>query len=381
MPPSLFDIHGLRLGAGFGLWQEETRYINTINFSLRQDFARISYEIELPIFIPFDRSVFIFATPNKENSPLFTSLVNVDRISNFFKEVSYHDQDIQVGFVNKKVIFQNTLIWGNPLFNQKNPFLGPNFYLETRYLNFYTSMLPDPSLMLINSQYQPFTESKYLPLKTLQIEPSAYIDWHIQQVFPFSWGVGFDLTTMYWENKDHSLGLKEGFSYSAQRLRSTLFFLYKFMEYTIALGGIVQDENHPTSPRLSPLYVNQRESNTRTQPNKHYFYGGSFFIKWEESEFHSFGIYLNLYSKSELVFSYRVSYYLRFKDFFWGISHMRDSVNSLRSFANFKTPASFFGFELKTKIIHNLFEIGWNSHLAWDDILRLRSRLYVHLMF
>ena len=377
----LSALYGVNVGAGFGLWQEQTRYINTIDVSFRQDFTRISYEIELSIFIPFDRDSFIFAAPNEEDSPLFVSLANLDRIFNFFKEVSYHDKHIQAGLANKKVAFQNTLIWGNPFFNQKIPFLGPNFYIETRTLNFYTSMLPDPSLMLINSEYQPFAESKHLLLKTLQIEPSAYIDWRIQQNRLFRWGVGFDLTTIYWQHKNHSLGLQGGFSYSAQLLRSTFFSFYKFKKVTIGLGGIVQDENHPTSPSLSPLYVNQRENNTMVQSNNRYSPGGSLFIKWKENELHSFAIYLDLYSKNEPIFSYRVYYYLRFEDFFWGISHIRDSVISLRSFANFKAPTSFFGFDLKAKVIHNLFEIGWSSYLAGSDTSRLRSRLYVHLIF
>ncbi len=377
-----WNIYGITFKAGFGLWQEHTHYINTIKFGLRQDFKYLSYELEVPIFIPFDHSIFTFGVFNEENSPAFKNLANISYISNFIKEISYQNKNIKIGLMKKTPHFQNIQIWGNPLLNNNTPFIGSNFYINTNYINFYTSALPDPSIMLINTHSRPFSNSKkYIWLNTLNIELSSYLDTYLDLNFPPHWGAGIDLQTTYWQHQKHSLGLIGAISYANTLLRSTLLLFYGFGDLEIGLGSIIQDQNHLNSPPLSPLYPILREKIATRHSNNSYITGGSFFLNWEANNTHFFNFYFDLYKRNILITSYRINYYFRFKNIYWGISHIRNSIESFKNFINFKTATSFFGSELKVKLIHNFFEIGWESYLSSDEDFIVKSRLYTHLIF
>ena len=346
----------------------------------------MSYELEFPIFIPFERDVFTLGTPNQEEARVFTSLESLRYISGFVKEISYHDKNLRAGLMRKFFAFDNTFIWGNPFFDKSTPQFGSHIYFETKSICFYTSSVQNPSLMFLKGDGKPFERfTEKLWLKELRLKPIIYADWQLTSDLKETWGVGIDLKMTYWKKEEHSLGFEGGFSYANEMLRSTLLSSYQFSSMEMGLGGILQDDTHPKSPILSPLYPAFREEISTTPLGRSsYTAGGSFLFRWQKPETdeygHSFNFYLDIYPKRVFEFSYRLSYQIRAEAFLVDISYLRDRISELRDVANLKANTSFLGFEFRTTIIDDLFEIGWSSYLGWDQKALVRSKLYAHLL-
>ena len=346
----------------------------------------MSYELEFPLFVPFERNVFTLGTSNQEEARTFTSLQNLRYISGFVKEISYHDKNLRAGLIRKFFAFDNTFIWGNPFFHKSTPQFGSHIYFETKNICFYTSSVQNPSLMLLKGNGKPFARfTEKLWLKEFRLKPIVYADWQFTSDLKETWGAGLDLKMTYWKKQEHSLGFEGGFSYANEMLRSTLLSSYKFSSMEMGMGGILQDRTHPTSPMLSPLYPAFRENigTTPSQGNS-YIAGSSFLFRWQKPEAgeygHSFNFYLDIYPKRVFEFSYRVSYQVRAETFLLDVSYIRDRISKFRDVANLRANTSFLGFEFRATIIEDLFEIGWSSYLNWDQKALARSKLYAHLL-
>ena len=396
---SLLKAQQLSFGIGAGLWQEQIRYVNTFELSILYEFQDFKYEIQLPFFIPFDSRPFIWGVPNKELSNMFAGMSDLVYLSAFVKELSYDKKSIQVGFKQHFFHFDRTLIWGNPLFYSKTPFIGPNFYFQIDNSDFstgfFTSSLQDPSLMVFLFDVKPFSKSHILWLKELNIKTSFYADFPFKIKRPVDLfqkakaGSGLNIKTLYWENKPHALGFQVNASYGNYLLRSSAALLYRILNklsFTeIGLGVIGQDKNHPTSPllsSLSPGFANLQEISFHSSE---YIAGGTFFFKWSKKDSHSLSFDLDTYPSLQPMFSYRINYSLHWEEVQLQLSFIRDKIISFKEAVVYWDKNAFWGFNLKATIIDGLFEIGWSLYLNRipDKNLgsTLKSKIYTHFIF
>ena len=391
------NAKSISFGLGTGMWQEQLsktqlRYINTIEVAFRYEVQNFTYQMKLPVFIPFDNKAFIFGTPNQESGQMFSNLSSTYYLSAFIKKAVYHTDHIRIGLEEKAFHFNQALVWGNPLFHAKTPFLGPNFYFNGVHDNFqvslFTSSLQEPSLMLFIMSFQPFKNQDVLWLKELKLETSLYTDMHLMDSLKPVGGGALNIETYYWGSKSHALGIEANASYGGRLFRSSGALLYRFSHTKIGLGGIWQDKNHPSSPLLSSLSPGFQR--TPVQSNE-YIPGGTLFVRFNRDNLHTFDLSLDVYSLPDLIFSYRVSYGLHLEKIEFQISFIRNKIALFKEIVMYRDQNAFFGFDLKAPVLDGLCDIGWSAYLNWDwdtssndpSVFHsnFKSRLYTHITF
>ena len=126
--------------AGFGLWQHNTNYINTLELGWEQKINNFQYALALPIFFPLDDTPSTYGTPQKT----FKNLSERRYLTTILSRAIYDSRDISFGLDDSKNFFSQSFLWGNPFFDPETPFLGSHLFLRTSFLSLYSFLNPGP---------------------------------------------------------------------------------------------------------------------------------------------------------------------------------------------------------------------------------------------
>ena len=365
--------------AGFGLWQYNTDYVNTLELGWEQQIGSFQYALALPVFFPLDDTPFIYGIQRELPDEMFKNLSERRYLAAIFTKAVYDTDHVSLGLNDKKIFFRQSFLRGNPLFDPQTPFLGSHLFLRASALSLYTSSIQDPSLIILYTEKEFFRKEAKTSTGHLMLRPLFWMDTHWLNNKTTDLGASLEGQVWFPLATEHQLGLLSGVSYGQSMLRLVFGTIYEYNFFKLHAGVLMQDKKRRTSPLLNSLYPAMRGL-TAPDPSHEYILGEKFSLYIGE-EAHFFELVLEIYNFDIPRLHLSAVYIIQWKKFSFSLEYTNEEIISFSDLGEANTKNVFIGFDLNALVLKDTMRVGWSSYRNWDGRSDFKSRLYTKFIF
>ena len=374
-----FRIYSYTISAGFGLWQHDLRFINTLDLGWEQTIGNFQYVLELPVFFPWRGYPFVYATPQKNSESSFKSLSETRYLTAILSKAVYDSPYIAFGLDDKRHFFRQSFLRGDPLFDPNVPFLGSHLFIESPFISLCTSAIQDPSLAILYSDLKFLSKDMNTSFSHYVLRPLFWVDMYLLDDKKTAFGASFEGSVMFAVSENHLLGGLGGISYEQKMLRSVVEVVYEYTFFQVSSGILIQDKQRKASIILNSMYPALRDRNNPS-PSHDYILGERLSL-YIGGDMHFFEIEFEVYNFETVHFNLLAVYSLRWEKFSLSLEYVNEDITSFNDLLQANNKSTFFGFDLSALILKDIMRIGWSSYRNWNGESNFRSRLYTKLLF
>ena len=270
----------------------------------------------------------------------FKSLSEIRYVATVLSKAIYDAPYVSFGLDDKRHLFRQSFLWGNPLFDSNAPFLGSHLFIESPFISLCTSATQDPSLAILYSDFKLSSEESDTSFSHSVLRPLLWVDMHFLDEKRPVFGASFEGSVLFAVSGDHLLGTLGGVSYEQNMLRSIVELRYEYKFLKIGSGILVQDEQRRASVILNSIYPALRGQNDPT-PSRKYILGERFSLYIGEDQ-HFFEAEFEIYNFKTILFNLSVAYVLQWEKFSLSIEYINEDITSFNDLLQINNEVLFW---------------------------------------